>query len=126
MALHIENREVNGMAVLALSGRIVLGKESSALREKVNGLFAAGNKKTILNVDRVGYIDSSGLGIGLVPGPTNPRRAGYEKVCFCPNDRLRSRGRASECRPYQTHPPNESSTHPQNRFSGPYTFALLV
>ena len=54
---------MNGMAVLALSGRIVLGEESSALREKVNGLLASGNKKIILNVDRVGYIDSSGLGI---------------------------------------------------------------
>jgi len=63
LALHIENREVNGMAVLTLSGRIVLGKESSALREKVNGLLVGGNKKIILNVDRVGYIDSSGLGI---------------------------------------------------------------
>jgi anti-sigma B factor antagonist len=63
LALHIENREVNGMAVLALSGRIVLGKESSTLREKVNGLLAEGKKKIILNVDRVGYIDSSGLGI---------------------------------------------------------------
>jgi anti-sigma B factor antagonist len=63
LALFIESREVDGVAVLALSGRIVLGKESSVLREKVNGLLAGGNKKIILNVDRVGYIDSSGLGI---------------------------------------------------------------
>ena len=63
MALHIENREVNGMTVLALRGRIVLGKESSTLRENVNGLLVSGNKKIILNVDSVGYIDSSGLGI---------------------------------------------------------------
>jgi anti-sigma B factor antagonist len=63
LALQIENREVNGMAVLALGGRIVLGEESSALREKVNGLLAGGNKKIIVNVDRVGYIDSSGLGM---------------------------------------------------------------
>jgi anti-sigma B factor antagonist len=50
------------MAVLGLSGRIVLGKETSALRERVNDLLVSGNKKIILNVDRVAYIDSSGLG----------------------------------------------------------------
>lgn len=61
MALHIENREVNDMAVLALGGRIVLGIESSALRENVNGLLVGGNKKIILNVDKVG--DSAGLGM---------------------------------------------------------------
>jgi anti-sigma B factor antagonist len=63
VALQIETREVNGTAVLALGGRIVLGEESRALREKVNGLLAIGNKKIILNVDRVGYIDSSGIGM---------------------------------------------------------------
>lgn len=41
----------------------MLGKESSTLRENVNGLLVSGNKKIILNVDSVGYIDSSGLGI---------------------------------------------------------------
>ena len=63
LALQIANREVNGMAVLSLGGRIVLGEESSALRKNVNGLLASGNKKIILNVDRVGYIDSAGLGM---------------------------------------------------------------
>ena len=63
MALQIANREVNGVAVLALGGRIVLGEESSALRENVNGRLVGGNKKIILNLDRVGYIDSSGLGM---------------------------------------------------------------
>jgi anti-sigma B factor antagonist len=63
LALQIANREVNGMAVLALGGRIVLGEESSALRKNVNGLLASGNKKIILNVDKVGYIDSAGLGM---------------------------------------------------------------
>jgi len=63
LALHIANREVNGMAVLTLGGRIVLGEESSALRKNVDGLLVGGNKKIILNVDRVGYIDSAGLGV---------------------------------------------------------------
>src|SRR5271156_1327115 len=63
LALLIANREVNGMAVVALGGRLVLGDESSTLRKNVNALLAKGNKKIILNVDRVGYIDSAGLGM---------------------------------------------------------------
>jgi anti-sigma B factor antagonist len=62
VALKITNHEVDGVAVVALDGRVVLGEESSALRESVKGLLAGGKKKILLNVDRVSYIDSSGLG----------------------------------------------------------------
>ena len=62
VALKITNREVDGVAVVALDGRVVLGEESSALRDSVKGLLAGGKKKIVLNVDRVVFIDSSGLG----------------------------------------------------------------
>ena len=62
MDLKITNREVDGVTVLALDGRIVLGEETSALREKVKGLLAEGKKKLVLNMDGVTVIDSSGLG----------------------------------------------------------------
>ena len=45
MALKMTNREVDGVSVEALDGRIVLGEESNALREKVKGLLAEGKKK---------------------------------------------------------------------------------
>jgi anti-sigma B factor antagonist len=56
------DREVGGVDVLDIEGRIVLGEESNAFREKVKGLLAAGKKKIILNLAQVGYIDSAGLG----------------------------------------------------------------
>ena len=62
MALKITNREVDGVAVVAMEGRIVLGEESGALRDNVKGLLARGKKKIVLNVDNVGFIDSAGLG----------------------------------------------------------------
>ena len=62
MALKMTNREVDGVAVIGLEGRIVLGEESNALREKVKGLLAAGQKKVVLNMTDVTYIDSAGLG----------------------------------------------------------------
>ena len=62
MALKITDRVVDGVTVEALEGRIVLGEESNALREKVKALLAAGQKKVVLNMADVTYIDSSGLG----------------------------------------------------------------
>jgi anti-sigma B factor antagonist len=62
MALKITNREVEGVAVLALDGRIVLGEETSTLREKVKNLLAEGKKNIVLNLSNVTQIDSSGLG----------------------------------------------------------------
>ena len=62
MALKMTNREVDGVAVVALDGRIVLGEESNALREKVKALMAEGKKKVVLNMDNITFIDSAGLG----------------------------------------------------------------
>ena len=62
MALKMTNREVDGVSVVAMDGRIVLGEESNALREKVKGLIADGKKKIVLNMDNVTFIDSAGLG----------------------------------------------------------------
>src|SRR5260221_8959526 len=57
MALKMTNREVDGVAVVALDGRIVLGEESNALREKVKSLIAAGKKKIVLNMDNTIFLD---------------------------------------------------------------------
>ncbi len=62
MALRMTDRNVGGVDVVDIEGRIVLGEESNAFREKVKGLLAAGKKKIVLNLAQVGYIDSAGLG----------------------------------------------------------------
>ena len=62
MALKITAHEVDGVDVIELSGRVVLGEESNALRETVKSLLASGHKKIVLNMDNVTYIDSAGLG----------------------------------------------------------------
>ena len=63
MALKIANREVDGVSVLALDGRVVFGEETSAVREQVKTLLAAGKKKLVLNMDKVSFVDSTGLGV---------------------------------------------------------------
>ena len=62
MALKISNREVEGVGVVELAGRIVLGEESNAMREQIKSMLAGGQKKIVLNLDHVTYIDSAGLG----------------------------------------------------------------
>ena len=75
MALKITNREVDGVDMLALGGRIVLGEETIALREKVKGHLAAGKKRLVLDLRNVTYIDSSGLG-ALVAAHSSAKSAG--------------------------------------------------
>jgi anti-sigma B factor antagonist len=62
MTVKMTNSEVNGVSVMALDGRIVLGEESNSLREKLKGLIAEGKTKIVLNMAEIRYIDSAGLG----------------------------------------------------------------
>src|SRR5260370_37290414 len=55
-------RQVGGVTIVDISGRIVLGEESGALRELVRDLLSKEHKKGLLNLGNVNYIDSSGLG----------------------------------------------------------------
>ena len=62
MALTIASREVDGVVVLDLNGRITLGEGSVQLRDAIRGLIGKGKKNILLNMGEVSYIDSSGLG----------------------------------------------------------------
>ena len=62
MALTIASREVDGVTVLDLGGRITLGEGSVTLREAIRDLIGKGSKNILLNLGDVNYIDSSGLG----------------------------------------------------------------
>jgi anti-sigma B factor antagonist len=62
VALRMTDREVSGVTVVDLDGRIVLGEESNSFRERVKSLLASNHKKIVLNMSNVTYIDSAGLG----------------------------------------------------------------
>lgn len=63
MSVKVTTQEVEGVSVVGLNGRIVLGEESGALRDAVKNLLGGGKKKIVLNMSDVTYIDSAGLGI---------------------------------------------------------------
>ena len=62
MPLEITQREMNGVYLLALSGRLVLGQESGGLRLTVDNLLSSGVTKIVINLEHVNYVDSAGLG----------------------------------------------------------------
>ena len=71
----MNNRQVGDVTVVDVSGRITLGEGSSELRDAMRDLVAKGNKKILLNLGDVTYIDSSGIG-ELVSGFTSVSNQG--------------------------------------------------
>jgi anti-sigma B factor antagonist len=62
VALTIASRELDGVTILDLGGRITLGEGSVQLRDAIRDLIGKGQKSVLLNLGDVNYIDSSGLG----------------------------------------------------------------
>ena len=77
MSMKVSNRQVDGVTVVDMSGRITLGEGSVVLRDTVRDLLSKGNKKIVLNLQDVNYIDSSGIG-ELVSAYTSVKNSGGE------------------------------------------------
>jgi len=60
--LNIRERQAGDVTVLDMDGRITIGEGSIALRSAIRRLLEEGKKKILLNLARVSYIDSSGIG----------------------------------------------------------------
>ena len=77
MSMKLTTRQVDGVTILDLSGRITLGEGSVQLRDAIRDLLAKGQKLILLNLADVNYIDSSGIG-ELVSAYTTVRNQGGE------------------------------------------------
>jgi anti-sigma B factor antagonist len=75
LKMQTTTRHIGEIAVLDISGRITLGEGNVMLREIVRELAENGNKKIVLNLGEVQYIDSSGVG-ELVKTHTTVRNQG--------------------------------------------------
>jgi anti-sigma B factor antagonist len=73
--MDINTREVGHVTIVDINGRITLGDETERLRNLIRSLIAAGQKKIVLNLANVDFIDSSGVG-ELVSSFTAVRNAG--------------------------------------------------
>ena len=62
MSMKASTRQAGSVTIVDFSGQIKLGEGSSVLRDTVKDLLAKGQKKILLNLGDVTYIDSSGIG----------------------------------------------------------------
>lgn len=79
--LEITQRETNGIYLLALRGRLVLGDESNGLRATVDQLLALGATRIIVNLEHVDFVDSAGLGALIETHRKTKTKGGRLKLC---------------------------------------------
>ena len=77
MSMKATTRYVNGVTIVDLSGQITLGEGSVILRDMVKDLLGKGQKKILLNLGDMNYMDSSGVG-ELISAFTSVRNQGGE------------------------------------------------
>ena len=75
MKMTISTRQVGGITILDIGGRIVLVEESTSLRDVIRDLLKNGHKQILFNLGEVAYIDTTGLG-SLVGAFTTVRKQG--------------------------------------------------
>jgi anti-sigma B factor antagonist len=62
VSVKLTTRQVGDVTVIDAAGRITLGEGASSFRDTVRELSSKGDKKILLNLSDVSYIDSSGIG----------------------------------------------------------------
>ncbi len=75
MSFSINARKANDVVILDVSGRLTLGEPTAQLRDQVHKLVDEGNRKIVLNLSELQFMDSAGLG-ELVGAYTTVTRAG--------------------------------------------------
>jgi len=88
MALQIDRRDLGGITILDLTGKVVRGEEVRALNELVKRLVAEQQSKIVLNLEKVSYVDSTGVGT-LVHCFTAAKAAGGGLRLAKPDERFR-------------------------------------
>jgi anti-sigma B factor antagonist len=78
--MHIHERFVGDVTIIDVNGRMTLGEGQEMLRDKVNSLIQQGQKKLVLNLAEVPYIDSAGLGEIVRTYTTVSRQGGALKL----------------------------------------------
>jgi anti-sigma B factor antagonist len=78
--LSINQRQAGDVTILDLDGEVRIGDSSTALRGAIRNLVTAGNRKILLNLAGVKYIDSSGIGELIANYTTVGRGGGQLKL----------------------------------------------
>ena len=80
MSLEIQQREREGIFILDLDGRLTVGNEVAAFRDRLQKLIDSGRNNIIVNLKGVDYIDSTGLGALVIVATTMRKNGGNVKL----------------------------------------------
>ncbi len=80
-SLTIHNRQAGDVHVLAPEGRIAFGYGDQELGEAVRGALAGGARKILINMEKVAYLDSSGIGELVSCYAAVKNRQGELRIC---------------------------------------------
>lgn len=76
----IEERPTDGVMILDLKGKLTIGDDVELVKDKINSLIQQGEKKLLLNLADVPYVDSAGLGEIVRTYTTVNRQGGSLKL----------------------------------------------
>ena len=75
--MKFKSKEQKGVTVISLEGNVIGGPDATVLNDQLHGLIDEKKTKVIVDLSRVDFINSSGLGL-LIGGLTTMRKAGGE------------------------------------------------
>lgn len=87
--MKINQRETYGAVVLDLDGKLTGGPDAETFRNIFKNLINEGKKNIIVNLEKVSWINSTGLGI-LISGYTSVRKGGGDLILTNVGDRIES------------------------------------
>ena len=78
--MDFQRRVSDGVTILALDGKLIVGEATAALKEQIKTLANEGVRQLILDLEKVDYIDSSGLGTLVYSFSTFRKQGGVLKL----------------------------------------------
>jgi anti-sigma B factor antagonist len=87
--MKLNNREENGVMIIEPRGKIMGGPESTALHDLLHDLIDQGKKNVVIDLGKVDWMNSTGLGL-LISGLTTLRKSGGELKLANVTDKIQS------------------------------------
>jgi len=83
----IKERKRDGVVILEMSGKLMGGPDAGAFDEILKNLIHEGSRNVIVSMERVKWVNSTGLGI-LISGYTTLKKSGGELKLLKVSDRI--------------------------------------
>ncbi len=87
MCVKIKERKRDGVAILEMSGKLMGGPDSDTFDETIKTLIHEGCHNVVVSMEKVKWVNSTGLGI-LISGYTTLKKSGGELKLLKVSDRI--------------------------------------